>query len=87
MKENNDIFLAGGDVLLYLDKPMQKKENPQCYFGAIHLVRTYLMTQLPSCTHLYIFLMTSPPFPQLLTYLIDGVFLNQKTSNNMRISY
>ena len=29
MKENNDIFLAGGDALLYLDKPMQKKENPQ----------------------------------------------------------
>ena len=27
MKENNDIFLAGGDALLYLDEPMQKKKK------------------------------------------------------------
>ena len=27
------------------------------------------------------------PFLQLLTYLMDGLFLNQKTNNNTRISY
>ena len=38
------------------------------------------------CTHLYTFWMTPPPFPQLRTYLINGLFLNQKTNNNIRIS-
>ena len=27
------------------------------------------------------------PFPQLRTYLIDGLFFNQKTNNNIRMSY
>ena len=27
------------------------------------------------------------PFLQLRTYLMDGLFLNQKTNNNIRISY
>ena len=44
MEENNDIFLAGGDALVYLAGPMHKKNIPQHLFGAIHLVRTYLMT-------------------------------------------
>ena len=44
MEENNDIFLAGGDVLVCLAKPMHKKNTPQHLFGAIHLVRTYLRT-------------------------------------------
>ena len=28
-----------------------------------------------------------PPFPQLRTYLMDGLFFNQKTNKNIRISY
>ena len=28
-----------------------------------------------------------PPFPQLRTYLMDSLFLNQKTNKNIRISY
>ena len=28
-----------------------------------------------------------PLFPQLRTYLIDGLFLNEKTNNNIRTSY
>ena len=28
-----------------------------------------------------------PPFPQFRTYLMDGLFLNEKTNNNIRISY
>ena len=27
------------------------------------------------------------PFPQLHTYLMDGLFLNQKINRNIRISY
>ena len=38
-------------------------------------------------THLYGFWMTLPPFPYLRTYLMDGLFLNQKSNNNIRISY
>ena len=28
-----------------------------------------------------------PPFPQLHMYLMDGLFLNEKTNKNIRISY
>ena len=28
-----------------------------------------------------------PPFRQLRTYLMDGLFLNQKINKNIRISY
>ena len=44
MEENNDIFLAGGDALVYLAGPMHKKNIPQHLFGAIHLVCAYLRT-------------------------------------------
>ena len=50
MEENNNIFLAGGDTLVYLAGPMHKKNIPQHLFGAIHLVRTYLRTDFS--THL-----------------------------------
>ena len=90
MDENKDVFLAGANAL---------KNIPQHLFWGIHLVRTYLMTDFSttcSCAHLYTFLMTTPlsttlsnpprPFPQLRTYLIDGLFLNQKTNKNIGIS-
>ena len=44
MEENNNIFLAGDDALVYLARPMHKKNIPQHLSGTIHLVRTYLMT-------------------------------------------
>ena len=28
-----------------------------------------------------------PPFPQVCTYLMDGLFLNKKTNKNIQISY
>ena len=28
-----------------------------------------------------------PPFLELRTYLMDGIFLNRKTNNNIRLSY
>ena len=52
MEENNNIFLVGGDALVYLTAPVHKKKIPQHLFGAIHLARTYLrttfLTQHPS---------------------------------------
>ena len=54
MEENNNVFLAGGDALVYLARHL---------FGAIHLVHTYLMrdfSTLPfSCRHMYAFRVTS----------------------------
>ena len=79
MMEENNISLASGDALVYMAEPIHKN-IPQHLFVAIHLVRTYLMTNFSDpfpCTHLYIFWMTSPPpFPQLHTYLTGGPFLN-----------
>ena len=40
MEENNEIFLAGGDALVYLPGLMHKN-IPQRLSGTIHLVRTY----------------------------------------------
>ena len=51
-EENNDIFVAGGDALVYLAEPM---------FGTIDLVRTYLMSDLSTRST------PSPPFLQLRT--------------------
>ena len=63
MEENNDIFLAGGDAIVYLAGPMHKKNIPQHFFGAIHLVRTYLRTDFstspPPCKHMYAFRVTA----------------------------
>ena len=91
MEENNDIFLAGGDVLVYLAGPMHKKNIPQHLFGTIHLVRTYLKTDFsitsPS-THLYTFWMTPLHSPSCVsTYLMRGLFLKQNINKNIPISY
>ena len=43
-------------------------------------------TPLSLCAPVHI-LGDPPPFLQLRTYLMDGPFLNQKTNNNIRISY
>ena len=59
MEENNDIFLAAVDALVYLAGPMHKKNIPEHLFGAIYLIRTYLRTDFSTplpfvsiCTHL-----------------------------------
>ena len=39
MEENNDIFVAGSDALVYLAYQCTKN-IPQHLFGAIHLVRS-----------------------------------------------
>ena len=43
MEEISNIFLAGGDALVYSALPMHKIIPPHL-FGATHLVRTYLRT-------------------------------------------
>ena len=40
MEENNDIFLAGGDVLVYLAEQMHKKYSTNCFFplhASVHI--------------------------------------------------
>ena len=50
--ENNDIFLVGGDALVYLAETMQKN-IPKHSFRVIHLVRTYLMADFSAPLPLY----------------------------------
>ena len=61
MEENNDIFVAGSDALVYLAYQCTKN-IPQHLFGAIHLVRTYLRTNFSTpclhCKHMYAFRVT-----------------------------
>ena len=75
MEENSDIFLAGGDALLYLAKPMHKKypttfvwDHP---FG-LYLSYDQFCNPLPLYTPEW-----PPPSPQLRMYLMDGLPLNQ----------
>ena len=53
MEENNNIFLAGGDALMYLAEPTHKKYSA-AVFGAINLVRMYLMTNFSTSLPKYI---------------------------------
>ena len=88
MEESNNIFLPGGDALVYLTEPI--KNIPQNLFEAIHLVRTYLFTNFPTLLSLYAhvhFLDDPPLFFHLRTYLMDGLFLNQKANSNIRLLY
>ena len=91
VEENNDIFLVGGDALIYLAEIMRKKYSTA--FAWSHPFSTYLSydqffnppPSVYSCAH---FGWTRPPpFPQLHSYLMDGLFLDQKTNRNIRISY
>ena len=56
MEENNDIFLAGGDALVYLAVPMHKKYSTTLVWG--HPFSTYVFQDeffnLPlPCKHMY----------------------------------
>ena len=78
IKENNDLFLADGDALGYLAKPVHKKYSTKL-FWAIHLVRTYLLTEfltaLPLHAPLHIFddLPSIPP----AAYVLNGCPISQ----------
>ena len=88
MEENNNIFLAGRDALVHLAEPVHKKYSTTFVWG--HPFGTYVSYDqffnfLPLYAPAHI-LDDRSPFPQLRTYLIDGLFLNQKTNKNIRIS-
>ena len=58
-------------------------------FGAIHLVHTYFMTYFSTPLSLYApanILDDPPSIPPVAYVLNDGLFLNQKTNNNIPIS-
>ena len=65
MEENNNIFLAGRDALVYLDKPMHKKYSTKFIWG--YLFSTYgsydqffnSPSPVRTCTHFG----EPPPFP------------------------
>ena len=63
MEENNDIFLAGNDALVYLAGPMHKKYSTSFdhLFAAIYLMCTYLRTNF-----------STPPNPNLHTVLFKS---------------
>ena len=60
--ENNGIFLAGGDTVVYFaGQKMHKKNIPQHFFRVIHLVRTSydrFFKPSPPGTHIYAFRVT-----------------------------
>ena len=57
-----------------------KRDSVSAY---VHMRRD---TPLPLYAPVHI-LDNPPPFPYLRTYLIDGLFLSQKTNKNIQISY
>ena len=79
MEENNDIFLAGGDALVYLAGPMHKKYSTTFVWG--HPFSTYVSYDQ------FFNLLDDPPSILPVAYLMDGLFLNQKTNKNIRLSY
>ena len=52
MEENNNIFLAGGNALVYLAKPMHEKYSTTFVWG--HPFSRYLMTNFSTPLPLYI---------------------------------
>ena len=88
MEENNDIFLAGGDALVYSAEPMHQKYSLKfvwSYPFSTYVSYDQFFNSTPparTCT-----LFGWLPFHSISTYLMDGLFLNQKTNYNIRILY
>ena len=77
MEEHNDIFLAGGDALVYLAEPRHKKYSTTFVWD--HPFSTYVsydrfFNPLP-CAHLYTFWMI-PPIPPV-AYVLNGWPISQ----------
>ena len=78
VEENSGIFLAGGDAPVYLAEPMYKKYSTTFLWS--HPFSPYVSYDR-----------FSTPLPlyapvQFRRYLMEGLFLNQKTNSNTRIS-
>ena len=87
MEENN--FLIGGDALVYLAKPIHKQYSTTFVWS--HPVSTYVFYDRffkPLSLYAPVHILDNPlPFPRLRTYLMDSLFLNQKTNKKIRILY
>ena len=98
MEENNVVFLVGDDVLVYLAELMHKKYSTAFVWGHPFSTPRVSYDRFFNSFSLYTPVLIlddppppppppQPPFFQLRTYLMDGLFLNQKTNKNIRISY
>ena len=97
MEENNDIFLAGGDVLVYLAEPMHKKNIPQhCLGPSIQCVRILgpIFQPPSSCKHMYAFRVTVTVvalFQKILlnnrTYVLNNMTQMLQVNKNSNIKY
>ena len=82
MEENNNIFLAGGDALVYLAEATHKKYSATFVWGhpfskyVSHDQFSTLFAPVRTCTYFEWPHHPPSPFPQLRTYLMDGLFLN-----------
>ena len=89
IEESSDIFLTGGDALVYLAEPMHKKFSRKFvwrypFSTYVSYDRSFNLRPLHAPVHIFD---DPPPFHSPVVYLIHGLFLNQKTNNNIRISY
>ena len=86
MEENSDIFFAGGSVL---GEPIHKKYSTTFYLGhPFSMYGSYDWFFNPLPVYALVHILDDPSlFPQLCKYLIDSLFLNQKTNKNIQISY
>ena len=80
MEENDDIFLGGGDALVYLAEPMHKKYSTTFVWGypfSMYISYSLFFNPFPLYAPVHI-LDDPPPFPQLGTYLMDTYFSIKK---------
>ena len=92
MEEINNFFLAAGGALVYWTEPMPAMHkrysttfvwaNPFSTYVSYN--RFFITLPLYAPVHI---LDDPSPFPQLRVYLMNGLFLNQITYKNIRISY
>ena len=78
MEENNNIFLAGGDVLVYLAEPMHKKYSTKFVWGhsfSIYVSYDEFFNLSSPSTHLHTFWMTSSIPP--VAYVLNGWPISQ----------
>ena len=77
MEKNNNVFLAGGDALLYFAEPMYKKYST--LFAAIHLLRTYLIADFLTPFPLYtsVHMLDDPASIPPIAYVLNGWPMSQ----------
>ena len=89
MEENNDIFLVGGDALVYLGKPTHKKYSTTFVWG--HPFSTYVSYDQffnPLLLYAPVHILDDPFSIPPVVYVLNGwSFFDEKTNKNIQISY